>query len=44
MHYAVHSGRSELLTLLTATDTAIVHIADHAKRTPLHHAVFMELN
>lgn len=44
MHYAVYSGRSEILALLTAGDTALVHISDHAKRTPLHHAVFMETN
>ena len=44
MHYAVYSGRSEILALLTSTDTALVHMSDHARRTPLHHAVFMETN
>lgn len=44
MHYGVNSGRSEILSLLTSINTDLVHIKDHANRTPLHHAVFMKAN
>ena len=32
------------MAALTQHDTDIVHKKDHAGRTPLHHAVFMEAN
>jgi len=44
LHYAVYSGRPEILTILTQHGTDIVHVKDHAGRTALHHAVFMEAN
>ena len=44
LHYAIYSGHAEIMIALTSEDTTIVHMSDHAKRTPLHHAVFMEAN
>ena len=44
LHYAVYSGRTEIMALLTQHTTDIVHMKDHAGRTALHHAVFMEAN
>ena len=44
LHYAVYSGQSDILTVLTQHTTDIVHMKDHAGRTALHHAVFMEAN
>lgn len=42
-HYVIYSGRAEILSLLVDDDNqALVHITDNAKRTPLHHAVFLE--
>lgn len=44
MHYAVYSGKTDIMALLTQHSTNIIHEKDHAGRTPLHHAVFMEAN
>lgn len=42
VHYAVYSGRIEILDMLAACNIDLITTSDHAKRTPLHHAVFMD--
>ena len=44
MHYAIYSGKVEVLKMLTHGNFDLVKMQDHAGRTALHHAVFMENN
>lgn len=44
LHYAIYSGKDEVLELLTRRNREIIKMQDHAGRTALHHAVFMDKN
>ena len=44
LHYAIYSGKSEIVELLLSRNYDLVKQKDHAGRTALHHAVFMENN